>query len=244
MMLARDYWHGDFAIGQNGSQLLVWLRRPGSDANGNPPFVVRGVLHANRWNRIRLLVRGDQLQIGVGGRKPSVDRLPNDSLSTWGAGQMALGDEVHGGGAWQGRIRQAEVRTPGWTVDYVRPGALSIPARYLYLPDHVAPFPPEGEGEWEALVLHGMSFIVVGFLIGGSRRPRVRVFPTTTLALLFALAIAAGKFLFHGRHTAVTDIVVQTLGALLGACFAWGWSRRGVRAGPPPDNLSEAASSR
>lgn len=36
MMLASDYWHTDFAIGQSGSDLEVWLRRPGSDANGDP----------------------------------------------------------------------------------------------------------------------------------------------------------------------------------------------------------------
>jgi hypothetical protein len=243
MMLARDYWHGDFAIGQDGSELLVWLRRPGSDANGNPPFVVRGALHANRWNRIELVVRGDQLRIVVSGGKDLVDRLPDDALGTWGAGQIALGDEVHGGGPWRGRIRQAEVRTPGWFVDYTRPGALSIPARYFYLPDHLAPFPPEGKGEWEALVLHGMSFMVVGFLIAGTRRPRVRVPPATALALLFASALGAGKFLFHGRHTELTDIVVQTIGALVGALCVWGWSRRAVRADPPPA-LSEAAPDR
>ena len=31
MMLARDFWHTDFALGQDHSELLVWLRRPGSD---------------------------------------------------------------------------------------------------------------------------------------------------------------------------------------------------------------------
>ena len=39
MMLASDYFHTDFAIGQDQ---LVWLRRPGSDANGDPPFTIGG----------------------------------------------------------------------------------------------------------------------------------------------------------------------------------------------------------
>jgi hypothetical protein len=244
MMLARDFWHGDFAIGQDHSELLVWLRRPGSDANGNPPFAINGALHAARWNRIQVLVRDDRLRIDVNGGSRLTERLPPDSLSTWGAGQIALGDEVHGGGPWQGRIRQAEVHTPGVAVDYTRPGALSIPARYLYLPDHVAPFPPEGRGEWEALVLHGASFLAVGFLIASARRPPVRVVPATALAALFAVALGAGKLLFHGRHTEATDIVVQTLGALLGAFLARRWSQSRPQAEPAPDDLAEPASDR
>ena len=201
MMLARDFWHTDFALGQDHSELLVWLRRPGSDGNGNPAFDVPGALHARQWNRVDVLMRGDGLRIDVNGTRRLTEQLPGDPLGAWGTGQIALGGEVHGGGAWQGSIRQAEVRTPGHAVDYIQPGALSIPARYLYLPDHVAPFPPEGRGEWEAAFLHFLTFVPVGFLIVWARRPPIRPLPATVLALAFALALAAGKFLFHGRHT-------------------------------------------
>ena len=34
MMLASDFWHTDFAIVQDHSDVLVWLRRPGSDIGG------------------------------------------------------------------------------------------------------------------------------------------------------------------------------------------------------------------
>jgi len=221
MMLASDYWDTDFAIGQDHSDLMVWLRRPGSDANGDPPFVIRGVLQPQRWTSVNLiLLRGD-LRINVGGRTRLTEHLPADSLQAWGQGQIALGDEVHGGGPWQGQIRLAQVRTSGHAVDYVRPGALSIPASYLFLPNHIEPFPPKDLKSWLTVFLHMLSFIPVGFLIVLARKPPVRPVPATLLAAALAVVLAAGKFLFYGRHAAVADIVAEAAGGLLGALLAW-----------------------
>jgi hypothetical protein len=232
MMLASDFWHTDFAIGQNHSDLLVWLRRPGSDANGDPPLAVRGALQPRRWNNLDVVLLRDGIRIDVNGTQRLTEHLPVDSLRVWGAGQVALGGEVHGGGAWQGKISRAEVRTSGHAVDYTRPGALFIPERYLYFPDHVAPFPPLGRGEWEILLLHYLSFIPVGFLIVWARRPPVRPVPATLLAAALAAVLAAGKFLFHGRHAEVADILVQSTGALIGALLAWRWVHHRVQESP------------
>jgi hypothetical protein len=221
MMLASDYWDTDFAIGQDHSDLVVWLRRPGSNANGDPPFVIRGVLQPQRWTSVDLrLLRGD-LRINVGARTRLTEHLPADSLQAWGQGQIVLGDEVHGGGPWQGQVRLAQVRTPGHAVDYVRPGALSIPASYLYLPDHIESFPPKDLKSWLTVFLHMLTFIPVGFLIVLARRLPVRPVPATLLAAALALALAAGKFLFYGRHAAMADIVAESAGGLLGAVLAW-----------------------
>jgi VanZ like family len=145
----------------------------------------------------------------------------------WEDARFALGREVHRGGLWQGEIRKAEIRkaeirVPGHApVDYARPGALVIPERYRYLPDHMdAPFPPPSKTEWAILVLHLVSFVPVGFLLAVSRRPPLRPVPTALLATAIALTLAAGKFLVHGRHIGVDDVVVEITGALLGALLA------------------------
>lgn len=226
MMLAKNFWHTDFAIGQDHSALLVWLRRPGSDLNGGPAFTVGGALRPGRWNRVELRLHGDDFRIDVNGTRRLTQQFPPDSLRRWGAGQVALGGEVHGGVPWQGMIRQAEIRTKGHAVDYARPGALSIPARYLYFPDRVAPFQPLGRRALVTLVLHWLSFIPVGLLIVLARTPPVRPVPAALLAAGFAVALAAGKFLFDGRHAEATDLVAQTAGALLGAWLAWQWAHR------------------
>jgi hypothetical protein len=220
MALASDYWDTDFSIGQNHSDLLVWLRRPGSNANGDPPFTIGGVFQPQRWTSVNMTLRHGDLRIEVDGRTRLSEQLPTDSLRVWSQGQIALGDEVHGGGAWQGQIHLAQVRTPGYTVDYVRPGALLIPASYLYLPDHVEPFPP-GRADLLTAALDVLSFIPLGFLIVLARRPPMRPVPATLLVAALAVALAAGKFLFHERHTAVLNIVMEITGGLLGVLLAW-----------------------
>jgi hypothetical protein len=221
MMLASDYWDTDFAMGQDHSDLRVWLRRPGSDVNGGPPFTIGGVFRPQRWTSVDLILQHGHLRIDVGGRTRLIEHLPADSLGVWGQGQIALGDEVHGGGPWQGQVSLAQVRTPGRAVDYVRPGALSIPASYLYLPDHIEPFPPTDRDQWLTAFLDMLSFILLGFLIVLARRSPMRAIPATLLTAALAVALAAGKFLFHGRHTSVINVVMETAGGLLGALLAW-----------------------
>jgi len=41
---------------QDHSSLLVWLRRPGSDASGDPPFTVDKALQPRRWNSVDVVV--------------------------------------------------------------------------------------------------------------------------------------------------------------------------------------------
>ncbi len=220
MMLAANFFVTDFAIVQDYSGLLVYLRRPGSDANGDPPFAVDAHLQSQRWNTVDVMLQHDDIRIAVDGQTRLTEHVPAASARAWGQGQIALGDEVHGGRPWQGKIRLAQVRTAGDVVNYVRPGALSIPKSYFYLPDHILPFPPNGKGAWLDVLLDMVSFIPVGFLIVLSRRPPVRPVIATGLAAVLAVVLAAGKFLFHARHTSVVSIVLEIFGALLGALLA------------------------
>jgi len=217
MMLARDYWHTSFAIEQDDTNVVLWLRRPGSNDNGDPPFAVPEVFRPNHWTRVHVEIAGMRLAVIVDGKVRLQASLPSDILSTWPTGRIALGNEVHGGRGWSGDIRRAEVTTVGDSVDYVRSPALLVPSSYFYLPDHITPFPPPTAGEWFILALHFLSFIVVGFLITWVRRPAVGIPAATITAFGLAVVLAFGKFLFDGRHTSVADLVAQFLGALIGA---------------------------
>jgi hypothetical protein len=221
MVLASDDWHTDVAIGQFNSTLQVWLRRPGTDTDGVPGFAVDEVFLPQRWTSVEVVLQHGDLRIDVGGRSRLTGHLPADSPRMWSPGQLALGDKIHGGDPWQGQIRRAQVRTPGYAIDYVRRGALSIPPSYLYLPDHIEPFPPTTGKQWLLAIFDMLSFIPLGFLIVLSRRPPVRPVPATVFAAALALVLAAGKFLFHGRHTSAANIVMEAVGGLLGALLAW-----------------------
>jgi hypothetical protein len=242
MMLASDSWDTDFAIGQDGSDLALWLRRPGSNINGDPAFVVPGVLQPHQWNSVSVIVRRGDLRIDVAGRTRLTARLPADFAQVWGPGQIALGDEVHGGGPWQGQIRLARVSTQRHAVDYVRPGRLAIPSSFLYLPDHVEPFPPMGPQQWLYAALDLVSFIPLGFLVVLAARRPMRIVPATLLATVFALALGAGKFLFYGRHTAAINIIGQMAGGLLGALIA-AWLAHARRTSRPNEHRPDKASS-
>ena len=231
MMLASNYWATDFAVVQDHSRLRVWLRRPGSGIGGNPQFTVNGAFQARRWASVGVLVHGESLRLQVNGQTRLAARIPADSLQVWTRGQIALGDEVHGGGPWQGTIRYAQVSTRGNAVDYVQPGALSIPRHFLYFPDHVEPFPPVGWEDWSTFALSLLLFVPVGFFIVWVRRPPIPPIPATFLAAGLIVPLAAGRLLFHGRHIAVGEVVMQTAGALVGALLAWWWARHHATSG-------------
>ena len=222
MMLASDFWHTDFAIGQDGPDLLVWLRRPGSDANGDPPYSVDGVLRQRPMEqRGRDTAPRRASASKSAARTRLIRHLPADSARDWSPGQIALGNEVHGGNPWLGQIRQAEVRTPGHTVNYVRPGALSIPENYLYLPDHVEPFPPQNLEQWLLAFLDLLSFIPVGFLVVWSRRPPLSpIVRHPAGRCTRGTGLGAGKYLFYARHTSVANLLMQVAGAWFGAWLA------------------------
>jgi hypothetical protein len=225
MMLARDYWHTSFAIGQNDKNLLLWVRRAGSDENGEPPFGVADVFRPNHWVNVQIEIVGVRLAVFVDGKVRLYENLPPGTLRTWRSGRIALGGEVHGGSSWSGEIRRAEVTTVGDSIDYVRPGTLVVPPSYFYLPDHIAPFPPTKATEWFILLLHLLSFIPVGFLLMWTSRPAVRVSSATIMAFGLAVVLALGKFLFDGRHTSAGDLLMQLIGGLIGAMLGQ-WALR------------------
>lgn len=227
MMLASDSWHVDFAIVQADSRLAVWVLRPGSHTTGRPSFAFPRVLHPHQWFSVDVQLSGDDIRIGIDGRTQLVRHIPGGTVQTWNPGQLTLGDATHGGWAWRGEIRLAEVRTGSGTVNYTSPGALSIPRTYWYLPDHVEPFPPTDSSQWGLALVDLLTFIPAGFLIVWSRRRPMHPVPAALITAAIAVVLAAGKFLFYERHTSVANVLGQVIGGLLGALLAWWLARTG-----------------
>jgi hypothetical protein len=236
MLLGSDTWHADLGIMQTRAALSVRVLRPGSNDVGWPQFVVRKVLQPGQWSTVDVLLGHGHIRIAVDGTTRLDQPIPGNTVQRWGPGQISLGDAVHGGTPWQGQIRLAEVRTGSYAVNYIRPGALSIPRSYWYVPDHIEPFPPISTDQWLLAFVDLLTFIPAGFLIVWSRRPPLHPAFATLIAAALAVALAAGKFLFADRHTSLANVLGQVLGALLGALLAWRLARTGrtgwLRPGP------------
>lgn len=230
LMLASDTWHVDFAIVQADSRLAVWVLRPGSHTTGRPAFAFPRILHPHKWFSVDVQLSGDDVRIAVDGGTPLVRRVPGGVVPAWRPGQVSLGDSTHGGLAWQGEVRLAEVRTGNDTVNYASPGALPIPRTFFYLPDHVQPFPPTDPSQWLLALVDLLTFIPAGFLIVWSRRRPMHPVPAALITAALAVVLAAGKFLFYERHTSVANVLGQAIGGLLGALLAWWLARAGRQA--------------
>ena len=220
MMLASDFWHTDFAIEQDHADLLVWLRRPGSDANGDPPFVLGGVLQAQRWNSVNVILQRGDLRIDVGGRTRLTEHVAADSPSTWSPGQIALGDEVHGGGPWQGKIRIAEVRTAGYAVDYVAPARCrSLSATFTSRTASSLSRPAVAWGGCTSFLRCCRSFRSASSSCGLEDRPCGQS-PLPCSRRHWRSCWQPGSSSSTTRREVVADVVMQVIGALLGAVLA------------------------
>jgi len=64
----------------------VWLRRPGSNANGDPPFTIGGVFEPQRRTSVNMMLRHGDLSIEVDGGTRLSEHLPTDFLRVWSQG--------------------------------------------------------------------------------------------------------------------------------------------------------------
>lgn len=69
-----------------------------------------------------------------------------------------------------------------------------------------------------------LSFVPVGFLIVVARKPPVHPILASAIGAALAVLLAAGKFLFHARHKSLAIVVVEAVGAMLGALLASWWA--------------------
>lgn len=227
LTVSRDYFSADLQIGQEAEDLVVRLRRPASDAGGDPWFEVEGVFAEPGWRRIEVDVVPGVITIRVDGRLRLREPLAPDALAGWDSDmRLALGDEVVGQRGWSGTLRTAEVRVGDQAVDYLAPGALEVPERWWLLPERLRQPVRFDPVETVSTVVHLITFFLLG-AVALRALPGWSVARVTLIAGVFAAVLLLAKVGIGGRHPAVHDVAVQAAGAALGA---W-WARRRVRRG-------------
>lgn len=223
----------NLTVAQQGADLVVRVLRDGTDSNGEPALVAPDVFADDAWHAITVDVGADAVEVAVDGIVVARERQAVDPFERWDTShQLALGDEVTGARPWQGELRQVEVVVGDLRVDYLEPGALSVPERFWYVPIRWrAFFDTEPLGSTFALFDHASAFAIFGAALAlALTRPRVVV--VLAVALGVAVCIEVGQLFSPERHAYAVDLGANALGAAVGvAAVRWATSRLGRREG-------------
>ena len=206
-------------IGQAGSDLVVRVRRPGSDALGRPPLTVRNALRAGEPATASVTVRGAAVTLSVAGHEPVTVNAAAPVLGAWDPGhRIAVGDEVGGHRVWHGTVEDAQLTVGSGRVDLLEPRLLHTPTRIWYVPterwrDSLL---PDSAARGRS-ILHALAFVPLGALLPIAWHRLAHPGRLLGATLAVSLALQAGKLLVAGRHPSWLDVLAHLLGVLLGA---------------------------
>ncbi len=225
----------NLTLGQEGADLIIRLREPGRDLNGEPAYTVPGVLGDGEFHRILVSIAGSRFRADVDGRTVLEDTLPGNPLEGWDpAYRLLLGNEVGGQRPWLGEIRSATVRTGGKAFEYAEKEALSLPGRYWAMGPAPSfpernPGAPAGGGAGPSMgdvadwVVNFLGFLPLGGVLVLMWR-RISIPGAVFFCVLVSLAVEAGQIFVAGRDPHLCDILMNTLGGLAGALLGRGMS--------------------
>jgi VanZ family protein len=240
--VSRDYHFRNLTVDQEGPDLLLRLRRPGSTQNGKPSYRIAGTLADTGWRNVAIAITPGRLEVMVDGRLALSDALTQRPLADWDRRyRVALGNEHNGNRPWRGEIAAAVVTVGAERIDYARPGLLELPERYWAIgnkpvwlvEDYVY---PDSIRDWLA---NFVAFVPLGFLLATLRGRRPSWWRALVVCALLSLVVEVAQG-FFSRHPSTLDWVLNTLGGGAGAAMAQ-WlnhrasrRRRGVPSSPVP----------
>lgn len=227
------YARADVMIGQQRSDLTVSVRRPDSDAAGDPGVAYQDAFDDHAWHEVTVTGRPDEFRVVVDGGPPAFHRVRDPgAFRSWDTGfRLYVGDAATGNRPWHGQVRRLEAGSGDVREDYLAPGVLEVPERVWHVPerfDDPLGWRSDTDRAPVLALLHLLAFVPVGALLAaaaprsGRRRGRVAGLVIVVLAAL----VQAGKALFAGRHPALVDLTMASVGGWAG----WaGYARLGAR---------------
>lgn len=215
----------DLMLGQEGSDLVLRLRTPGTSSNGTidgrPVALVANVFKQPGWVEIAVLIKPGELQIAVDDEVRVREVLSQAPLQNWDASYpLALGNELSGNRPWLGSIRKAIVRTGDTTIDYTVPSTLEQPATYWSVSNYpkLAPFRDSSRSD---LIVNAVLYLPLGALFGLCWRGRSLRGAASAALLIAALSgmLEVLQLFISIRNPSIDDFVLNVLGGTLGVLF-------------------------
>lgn len=220
--ISKDTRFRNLTVGQDGADMIVRFRTPDTDLNGKPPYRIESVFAEPGWRRIIINVVPERLIIQVDDNIALSARLPKRALSAWSpAYQLALGNEITCDRPWLGDIRQTNITVGGRNIDYTLDNALYAPQHLSTLKAHYVLMPLIGKsissGYLSDFFINLLGFIPLGILLMFASEQRLSVLSVTALSAALSLSIEFGQLFLPGRVTETEDLILNTLGGMLGA---------------------------
>jgi hypothetical protein len=218
LAVSEDHFRANLMVGQDGDDLVVRLRRPGSDPSGDPALRVAEVFARDQWRAISVTVEGVRMTVVVDGTVEIDEVLAPEPLAGWDPAQrVSLGDEIVGERSWRGRLRVAEVSGGGPAVDLLEPGRLDASGGWHWR-SRVGAL--TGNGAEDPLLLSAVRMLVFVPVGAAARRLLRRPGRTAAFVTLSAILLTVGKAFVATRHPSLVDTALSTVGGLAGSALA------------------------
>lgn len=231
----------NLTLGQQGADLELRIRRPGSTNNGTPYYRVADVFRSPDWRAISVRVTEGRLTLAVDGINHVDETFPSSPFRDWEASYpLAMGNEVPTGRlwddrAWTGEIGTALVHLDGQVIDYLEQGATELPDSWWERPaprdrssldlDRAASFYEDRD-----MLLNLLGFMPFGALLMLLYGRRLSIPKVIAYGALLSLSIELLQVGIPRRHPSLMDLILNTVGTGLGAYFSfWAPARRLAR---------------
>jgi hypothetical protein len=230
LTVSKDQWHRNLTLGQEADRLVLRLRTPKTDANGEPAQHILGVFADKRWVALTVTIVPGQMRVAIDGQVRLDDRLPDRPLELFDTTyRLALGNEFTSDRPWLGEISKATVTTAAARADYIDPARLELPGRlrYFHNPPQLVPLRDIGADD---AIVNLLGFLPLGVLIGWLALERRRSLQGWTILpiILMSLIIEASQWWMPAHYMSIDDLLLNTLGGAIGLLLA-----RRLRGGLP-----------
>ncbi len=211
LTISRDHSHANFTMGQQGTDLVVRLRRSADTPLGVPPYVIPDVFRERTPQAIEVIIRDDAISISVNGNVKLSQPLLESPFGYWDAEyRLALGNEFTWERPWSGEISAARLETTSTKIDVLRQSGLSrlplselIAAKFTWIADDPVD-----------LLLNFVAMIPLGILTVICLPRSVMLF--TVMWALACVGAETAQVFIYGRHPCMSDFALNMLGIILG----------------------------
>ncbi len=220
--LSADNLNRNFTLGQSGNNLIIRLRTPETSKNGVPEFHIPGVFSDNTFQKIRVLISPQNLIVHVNDKQEMMTQLPSEALSDWDSRyRLALGNEFTFLRPWKGELQSLVVRVGESDFNYSQI-PLEMPEKYKL---SIQPVIDEFNAFFDTNIQHSLrdwiinlvGFVPLGLLLALIWRQSLPLLIAVVFSMLLSLSIEFGQLFLESRISSVIDLILNTVGGLVGA---------------------------